>query len=315
MDMKCGYCGSQTITYDSASEMYYCKDCGRLMGEDEVEKVNDATEQQDEVGSVEEDEYEVIDGENLSGASLLILNIFMLVPIINILIAIFLNNSDIRREYKKCFSYRAVTFVLILVSALVYFYFFASSYKSNNTLSIHNALTTLSAAITTVHQADVDVNKFTQLDFKQIIESRYEPDTDNSGSEESFILTWDLVDGVTLTGQMFYNILDAAGSDYIILVQTKQLANRYSSTTYRNLGFLADGSSKNESTSNYFYEGSISKPIDLYFDDYGENVFISTGDLYNSKYIYYVNPKNNFKLNIIHDSGGETVGFVITEVN
>lgn len=294
-NVKCSICGSTDLTYDKLSDMYACSGCSRLLEPSEV---------------VECGEYEYVEsGEELNGFSLFILDILMMIPLINFVIVMWINGSDVKYQYKKTFCYRAIVDVIIGVTVLVCAMLFLANSKDQLRSAAHCIVDNLTIALCETEIKDVDFESLVSKDVMSNIESNISV----SDGESQFILSWLHMDGVVMSGKQAMALLDEVGEDIAILVQTNGIRDKYTDKTYRNVGYLVDGFEKVGTTDNYFYEGKLSEAI-LYVDDYGEYVYESADDIYNRRYIYYINPKNNYEFYPLLTEEGILIGVAIKEV-
>lgn len=294
-NVKCSICGSTDLTYDKLSDMYACSGCSRLLEPSEV------------VECVEDECIE--SGEELNGFSLFILDILMMIPLINVVIVMWINGSDVKYQYKKTFCYRAIVDVLIGVTVLVCVMHLLVDSKDRLRSAAHDIVDNLTIALCETKIKEVDFESLVSKDVMSTIESNV-PITEG---ESSFMLSWLHMDGVIMSGKQVTTLLNEVGEDIAILVQTDGIRDKYTDKTYRNVGYLVDGFEKLGTTDNYFYEGKLSEAT-LYVDDYGEYVYESTDDIYNRRYIYYINPKNNYEFYPLLTEEGILIGVALKEV-
>ena len=298
--VKCSYCKSEDLKYDSSTNMYYCHTCSRLLDKDEV--VECALEE-----STGDDE-----GEDLSMLSLFFLNIALWVPIVNILTVFAINNSGVRPEYKKDFSSRLVTGLFAIIAAVLVFALYVYDGKTDYKKSIKSFMDKVVVEVSTLNKGDTSMPDFTSIDIVQHI-------VDNSPIEEEEddeLLTadWKLLDGMMASGSKAQSLLKSVDEQVAILVQTEEIRNRYTKNTYRNVGYLINGSGLMGTTENYSYEGSLSDYVSLWTNDYGDIVYMKTDDIYNKKYVYYLNPSYDYKIHILLFEDDTLAGFAFEEV-
>lgn len=306
--MKCLQCGSKELDYDELSNMYFCPKCNRLYSESEVE-LDDELLVDDTSSTSKAKEWEA---EELNGFSLIVLNILQSIPIIGILIPIVVTNANVKESDKRHFGYRflaqlfSVSLCVVLLTIVMYTYkidygetlqqgmnniieFFMPRFKSNVTISIPS------------------------MDSITIDETL--PDEDST--EDIPVLSqdnWDLVDSVVMNGKQVMNIINKTeGCQVAYLIQTTGISERHGEDTYINVGYVLDGFDKDTSKSTVYYI-EAKAVYELYTDDYGEYVYEEIDTIKNSKYIFYVNPKDNYVMNVLYDSNNLVIGFMFTEV-
>lgn len=301
---KCKYCKSDSIKEDRASGMWYCRNCSRFLDGDEVEFDNEQQAQEEE----EEPAYEE---EELTGLSLLVLNVLMWVPIFNILVVCALNKSDVKSQYRKSFSYKFITDMVLFLIAFIFLIYMVYNYKFNISNSIHAIVSNAADFLDSAVSYDIDVPDFESKNIMQIIESMRVEEEENT---DWFVLDWRHFDGVVINGQSLLDLLEETGLDFVILMQTDEIRNRYTKTSYRNMGYIIDGSEVTGSTGNYFYDGKLPDVVSLYTDDYGELLYTKVDDLYSRRYVYYLNPKYDYRVRVLFDENSVMVGFAFEEI-
>lgn len=301
---KCKYCKSDSIKEDRASGMWYCHNCSRFLDGDEVEFDNEQQAQEEE----EEPAYEE---EELTGLSLLVLNVLMWVPIFNILVVCALNKSDVKSQYRKSFSYKFITDMVLFLIAFIFLICMVYNYKFNISNSIHAIVSNAADFLDSAVSYDIDVPDFESKNIMQIIESMRVEEEENT---DWFVLDWRHFDGVVINGQSLLDLLEETGLDFVILMQTDEIRNRYTKTSYRNMGYIIDGSEVTGSTGNYFYDGKLPDVVSLYTDDYGELLYTKVDDLYSRRYVYYLNPKYDYRVRVLFDENSVMVGFAFEEI-
>ncbi len=315
--IRCKYCNSTNPSFDELTKMYYCDSCNRLLGEDEIIDETERSEQEvkDNIEEYEDSHnIKVLEEEPLNGFSLLILNIVMLIPILNIFVLFAIINSNVEYQYRKVFSYRFIAGIIILLLCIVAICSVSANRRYELVGNVHTILDKAVTFLADRQQPDIKVPNLESHDLFEIIESISPADSDNSVDVEStFTLSWDTIDGTQWTGSMLKDLFEQTGENYIFLIQTANIRDRYSNKSYRNVGLRCTGAVKDGDNENYFYEDSLTKPFEIYYDDYGEVVDFTTKDLYNKKYIYYLNPTNSYTLHILHDDNGSLIGFAMQE--
>lgn len=311
----CSYCGSKDVTYQEYYHTYTCHGCNRILGEDELkghkEKVEVVEEEEQEVQ--DELEYEPYQEEDLNGFSLVVLNIVTAIPFIGIVVSVALCNSSVRDEYKRAFCYKAVVQLLLILGIIVAF---AHNVKDGRELvknGVHTLITKTVELSSMSSESKMVAPDLRSRNMQEIIESRIEPAPDISEEEREFVPTWDFIDGSIMSGKKIKEFLEYAGEEWILLIQTKGIRDRYDENAYRNIGYITDASEKSGQSDNYFYYRVLDKPVARYTTDYGEYIHEDYSDLGNKKYIYYIDSKKNFKLTFLYTEEGAIAGFAVTE--
>lgn len=302
---KCKYCKSDSIKEDHTSGMWYCPNCSRFLEEDEIEFDNEQQAQE------EEEEEPAYEEEELTELSLLVLNVLMWLPVFNILVVYALNKSDVKSQYRKSFSYKFITDMVLFFIAFIFLIYVVYNYKFNISNSIHTIVSNAADFLDSAVSYDIDIPDFDSKNIMQIIESMR---VEEEETADSFVLDWRHFDGVVMDGQSLLDLLEEMGSDFVILMQTDEIRNRYTKTSYRNMGYIIDGSEVNGSTGNYFYDGKLPEVVSLYKDDYGELLYIKVDDLYSRRCVYYLNPKYDYRVRVLFDEDGVMVGFAFEEI-
>ena len=308
MNIKCKYCGSEDVSFGENTGMYYCRVCNRLLGADEVLTEN---EDGDDV-PIADTESE--DNGDFGTAALIVLNAFMLIPVLNAVVMTLVNSSDAKYEYKKCFFNRFVVDLFVMAAVILLVIVEAFGFKNEHKDTIHDNVKSVVEDAMDFSNPEVSVSEFVTKNMFDILQSRYVPTTDDEEEEQQFKLTWDMLDGTVMSGEHISDLLSKSGEDMILLIQTPYIVERYSETTYRNMGYMVAGAEILGTTGNYFYVGSLDRSLSVFIDDYNEPTFMSTDDLYNKKYVYYLNPKLSYRFDVLTSEDGDMVGLAFTEV-
>lgn len=303
---KCNYCESVKVRFDGTSGMWFCPDCSRFLEENEV---SEFFEDEEDLG------YEYDDQEELTGVSLIVLNLLMYVPVLNMFMIGVLGKSDVKSQYRKVFTYRFIVDLCLVFVVFLLIIRAVGDYKVELSNGVHKVVESAANHVSSMTIGEVNIPEFISMDLMQIIESQRESDTDINDERGCLPPTWDYLNGATITGRKLLDMLGDTGEEFIILIQTGEIRSRYSKTTYRNVGYMVKGASATGSTGNYFFDGDISAPIQLYTDDYGEKVYMKTDDLYSQRYIYYINPKYNYVLHVLFDEDHNMLGLAFEEVS
>lgn len=305
--MKCLQCGSNELDYDELSNMYFCPKCNHLYSASEID-----SEDEESVDDIEESTVKEWESEELNGFSLIVLNILQSIPIIGILIPIIVSNANVKESDKRHFGYRflaqlfSVLVCMVLLAVLIY------NYKIDYTKSLQVGMNKIVELFMPKFKGNV-VTSVPAMDSVKIDEMLPE---DEFATEVPVLSqdNWNLVDGVTMTGKQVMNLInETEGCQVAYLIQTDDIADRHGKDTYNNVGYVLDGFDKDTGISTVYY---IEKRADykLYTDDYGEYVYAEIDAIKNSKYIFYVNPKENYVMNVLYDLNNLVIGFMFTEV-
>ena len=309
--VRCSYCKSDDVKYDSTTDMYYCRACSRLLGEDEVikEKVVEAkpAPKPTQVSRQPED---------LNTLSLLFLNVALWIPVLNVLTVFAINNSEVKEEYKREFSSKLVTDLFILAALVLVCTLYIYNGKIQIKDRFHYISDKLITSIVALNEGELSIPEFDSIDVIQLIEDSYvEEEVEEEEVVTVYSSEWSYLDGMTASGSKAVELLTAVDEQVIILVQTEQIRSKYQKTTYRNVGYLMEGSELIGTTGNYFYEGSLKSPVSLMVDDYGELTYIKTSDIYNKKYVYYLNPSYTYIVHVLQFEDNALAGFAFEEVS
>lgn len=298
----CKLCGTETI-YDEYAGTHYCEKCCEILDDSQV------YEESDEVMN-ETVEY---NGEHLSVPSLVFLNILMWIPILNIFVAFWINNSDAKSEYKKQFGTKILIDIIVMLCLLVLLVPWIYNRKKLVYENAHKVVMWCEDIFMSQGE-DMDLPTFDSADYLELLaqQSKDLPTyTDAIAPNENHRI----FNGCILTGKSATNMIAGMDTTAIVLVQTKEIARRYSKDTYRNVGRLISGAEYNVRAENYMYEGELPVIADYYTNDYGEEISVPLDDLFNSKYIYYLNPDKYYECTILCNDLEEVTGFVLKEVS
>lgn len=308
--MQCVNCDSGDMTFDPIGGMYYCPNCNSLFSGSEIKKIQKKKSSskviEEHTEDVEEENYQQ-EEEDLNGFSLIVVTILQYVPIFNFLITMLVCNSNVKREYRKSVLYQL--FVSLLIESCLILGFVC--YTLNERQMI---LTDAKTVLQTVY------NKFIKQDGEVEIPAIPTGSNplgniviDTGDTVEDFSLTVSLLDGVIVSGEyVTKNVSTMDLSQYAVCISTAQMFDRYPSQ-YRNYGVLLSTSKASSNTSAWMV-GEPTEPQEFYTDDYGELKSVSIDDIYNKKYIYYVNPKAQFKMSVLYSIEGDVIGFAFKEM-
>ena len=305
--MKCLNCGSKELDYDELSNMYFCPKCNRLYSASEVESDAELLIDDDDTSNVEE--WEV---EGLNGFSLIVLNILQSIPIIGILIPIVVTNANVKESDKRHFGYRFLAQLFSVLICVVLLTIVMYNYKIDYGETLQQGMSNIIEFFMPRFKSNV-VTSIPSMNSVTIDETLPKEDS----TEDVPVLSqdnWDLVDGVVMSGKQVMNIINKTeGYQVAYLVQTVGISERHGEDTYINVGYVLDGFDNDAGKSTVYYV-EARKNYELYTDDYGEYVYEEIDTIKNSKYIFYVNPKDNYVMNVLYDSNNLVIGFMFTEV-
>lgn len=306
--MKCLQCGSKELDYDELSNMYFCPKCNRLYSASEVKADDELyVDDTDESNTIEEWE-----AEELSGFSLIVLNIVQSIPIIGILIPIVVSNANVKESDKRHFGYRFLAQLFSMLICVVLLTIVMYNYKIDYGKALQQGMNNVIEFFMPRFKSNV-ITSVPSMDSVTLDETLPDENvTDNVPvlSQDN----WNLVDGVIMNGKQVMNIInETEGCLVAYLIQTIDISKRHGEDTYINVGYVLDGFDRDTSKSTVYY---IEARVDyeLYTDDYGEYVYEEIDAIKNSKYIFYVNPKDNYVMNVLYDSNNLVIGFMFTEV-
>lgn len=306
--MKCLQCGSKELDYDELSNMYFCPKCNRLYSASEVESDDEMyVDDTDESNTIKEWET-----EELSGFSLIVLNIVQSIPIIGVLIPVVVSNANVKESDKRHFGYRFLAQLFSMLICVVLLTIVMYNYKIDYGKALQQGMNNVIEFFMPGFKSNV-ITSVPTMDSVTLDETLPDENvTDNVPvlSQDN----WNLVDGVIMNGKQVMNIInETEGCLVAYLIQTTDISKRHGEDTYINVGYVLDGFDRDTSKSTVYY---IEARVDyeLYTDDYGEYVYEEVDAIKNSKYIFYVNPKDNYVMNVLYDSNNLVIGFMFTEV-
>lgn len=293
--VTCVNCGSEDVVLDELTGMYYCNSCSKMWDADET---------------TTSDSYEE---EDLNGFSLFVLHILMTIPIIDMIMTGVISNSSIKEQYKKTLLYRGITNMFLYTAIIVGVVIFLK--ESEVVIEAQ-----ISDTVDSIVQWMLPDSKNTMYNipavqsYEELLLSKAPKDNDVDDSKLPQNI-WQYMDGVSMSGKdVIALIADLSDYDMSLLIQTKNLAGKYSSDSYRCVGMIPSAAYYNESSKNWFYDGTTTIDFEFMTDDYGEYITDSYKDIYQSKYIYYLNPKSDFTIRLLHSSDGDVIGIALLEV-
>lgn len=292
MSKRCAYCKGGGLRYDSSTKMYYCPKCSRLLDDHEIVS------------------YKKSRKTKMHPVVLIMFNIGMFVPLLNILIVYIINNSDTYDLYKDAYSYRLITdMMLLLIFAGLLLY---SGHEYNKEYPYQKYLAKV--VLAEMHKfSDKELNTFEPIVINPLDTIAKEPVIEEVHEVSYTTPTFDVacVDGTTVSGKTLIQILET-NDQSTILVQTKKLVSKTDENTYRNYGYILDDAVMHNTKDNWYYDGDLKESV-LMTDDYGEYVYAPMSEYTETRYVYYVDPKAVFELTLI-ENNGTVVGFAFKEV-
>lgn len=327
---KCPNCGRESDNYDQLTGMFLCGKCGglfemelkkkrrKMFGKEEEDSDNDGIVEEDLiVKDLDNDEKynEIEEEEDLSIFSCIIIIITMFIPIINMITCYIIGNSFVKNEYKKfVVSGMIVSLGLCSVAILMFGYkwrIFGDQQLQNRISSYADSIATGWAAgrLDKLEFVRADISEKNPLDdIAPIV-----PIVDN----ESVVEWIDIEDirylpGSIQTGEVIKAVLKSYDElEVAILIQTKDMLERYEDGRFRNVGALLKGSEKNNN-GNYFIKDLVYN--EFLIDDYDDKVLVSKDDLYNSRFIFCIKDNKQYSFDIIRAVDDTILGFKIQEV-
>lgn len=326
---KCPNCGRESDNYDQLTGMFLCGKCGGLF-EMELKKKRrkmfGKEEDSDNDGIVEEDlivkdlddndeKYNEIEAEDLSIFSCIIIIITMFIPIINMITCYIVGNSFVKNEYKKFVMSGMIVSLGLCLAAILMF-----GYKGRilGDQQLQNRINSYADSIATGWAA----GRLDKLEFVRAGISEKNPLDDIAPivpivDNESVVEWIDIDDiqylpGSIQTGEVIKAVLESYDElEIAILIQTKDMLERYEDDRFRNVGALLKGSEKN-SNGNYFIKDLVYN--EFLIDDYDDKVLVSKDDLYNSRFIFCIKDNKQYSFDIIRAVDDTILGFKIQEV-
>lgn len=289
--MKCIKCGSDDVTFDMVSELFYCSKCNSLFSEDELNK---APKKQKKAPN----DSEKVKDKSLGTFSHIVLNLLQSLPLLNIIVPVLISQSDVNDEDKKFYASRLISSLIIVIILVVILYFDIISVRYERLDSLKSLKDKALQYVLTHNDEDLSIDEFKVpvADIK-VIEQEKEDEfsyydimrTFNNGS----------INGEYLLDML--NDLDKVGN-VSILYQTKAVARRHKKTTYRNYGPVL-------SNAEYKPSGPVYINTDLtdlleqeiITDDYGNQIIIPLSDVDAERTIYTINKKSTYSINCIYD--------------
>ena len=300
--MVCPKCKSEDAVFDNLTGMWFCSQCNYMWESEEEDTPQD--EEEGQGNSYQE--------ESLNGFSLFVLQLLMAIPVLDLFITGTITNSRIEEQYKKTFMYRFIVNMFVYLSIIVVTVMFLKDIE----IKVERNIAKVVGNNVNLMLTDADDPVFPQL----VTKSYWELVNQRLPENEVIIETelpqeyWRYLDDTTMSGKSAISLIeDVYQYDSIILIQTVDIAKRYNDSTYRCLGIIPVTADINDSSNNWFYGGKVTADFEFRISDYGDYVTDKIDDIYSSKYIYYVNPKSSFVVNVLHAEDGTVVGIALKE--
>lgn len=189
--MDCIFCGSNKISYDKVTDMYYCSGCHNLFTlKDKLIKDKDCKEE-------------------LNGFSLIILNIIQSIPIVGIIVPIIISKANVGISYKRQFIYRFVSQVLICCIIVVLY----SAHFDYKNYSYKFLISAKMRSISVNFDNPNIVNPIVGLTKNSSYKFTAEP--------------WECLDGTLMSGDTVRKIVELTyGNDLTYLVHNRNMYNK-----------------------------------------------------------------------------------------
>lgn len=299
--MNCPMC-NEPCEYDEITDTYYCGDCNYLFGEDDI--IED-----------EEVEVEVVkDKTRINFISNIILSVFCTLPFVDMLIPVAMSKADVDEKYIHAYAARLLARMLIVAGLLILYITTVMEDRVKLQTTVHNKLSELHETVVTLNYNNEPLEKIdltsktldevlAEVEVEEVVDVQYY-------YEDDFLFLNDAV----ITGAKAKDIIASCEEKRVaILVNTKAITKKYNNTTYANFGYIVDDAVLAESKVAYMYNDKLSNITSLVTDDLGEYVYESTESLDVSRYIYYINKSNSYKINVVSNEG-IVIAIVLTEV-
>lgn len=298
--MKCVICGKEGVSYDGISEMFYCEECGSLYSAEEKEKREHKHKKQKEVNK------EQVKEKDLSLFSHVVLNTTQSIPILNILIPIVVGCSEMPNEDRKYYLSRFISQLFIIMCLICVYAVFISDSRDYRLEQFHKLTSVINSKFVSINDDRLSIEDrgipISALKNIEIVSP--EP-------ESKYLESIEMFDDATVKGSTLLELIyDIYSDDLAILIQTKQIANRYGKTTYRNYGLIIDGTIYKVDSPCYIKtEFDEVTPMT---DDYGKTLSVELSDLENTKSIFKISEDNKYNIKCLYENDS-LIGIVITE--
>ena len=304
--MKCINCQSD-CQEDTLSGSYYCEACNTLFGKEDIIEYKTRMKFEESTS----------DG-NISIAGNIILSIIATIPILDILVTNFISKAEVSDGYKQTYIARLVSKCFIIAGLIFMYAICVFQSRQDRIMQAHDSICNL-------HQYVINLDKNTEpvrdinlttKSLGEILSEIVVEDEEVTTEQLKVYATGELpyLDGAVVTGTTVREILaDNENALLGILINTAQITRKYDENTYANFGYIVDGSELSESKTHYMYTGKLSSIAGFYTTDLNEFVYKNSEYVDKSKYIYYVNPRSEYKVTIVN--GDESIiAIVFTEV-
>ena len=288
--MKCIHCNKEGVSYDGVSEMFFCKECGSLYDTEEHEQYIRNK------GKIKIKEDKPSEVKGLSVFSHIILNTIQSIPLIGLIIPLMIGCSEMPGNDKKFYAGRFISQFLILSGAMLVYTVFIMDSRELRLAQLHDIVSTANNYFISASDREFDID---ERDIPVSVLNRIEPVT--LEPDIKYLDDISMFDGATVKGSTVLTLVnDIALDDRVsILVQTKQIASRYSKTTYRNYGLALDGVAYKADGPCYIKTDlEVLEPLT---DDYGRLVHIEVIDLDKDKSIFKISEESNYSIQCFYE--------------
>lgn len=287
--MDCPKCG-RVVTHDKMSNTFYCEPCSYIFGYD------DFLPQKSDKKKVKTNRSKGTEHVGIIGD--IMLQMFALIPILGLGIAYIIGQADVSEERKQIYGARAIARIFAATMLIVVYACFIMNKQSVMLDKVHSGINTVSS-ILVERPKNIEVPKLESKDMKDFLSDVELPEQEEIVTELP-VDKLRYINGSVVKGTTVSDIIDMCNNRYVgVLLNTNSITKKYNNKTYVNVMYLVNDSEQASSTSAYLYEGSMNNITELITDDYGEYVKIDRDVIDVSKYIYYLNPKSYYAVDII----------------
>lgn len=265
--MKCIYCGSEEMSYDNTTGMWYCKSCQRTYDEDEVRRET-----------------------NFSIPTLFMLAFLCLIPIVNLFVLFNVVNSIIDDKYRNTLISVVLVQYFSLILVIMYLAVWQHSQAKQKAIEVFNKVQSYVSGLT-IKDVDERYKVSYRTDYSEFLPKNYKADESEIDTLKKDLY---LFSGSKMTGSKVLELTKAYdGTSTVFLIQTLNIKNRYGKDIYRNYNLRLSGAEdSSEELIKYF---DIKDEMSVYITDYNEFEYLPIEDITKKKYIFYVNPKSEYE--------------------
>lgn len=265
--MKCIYCGSEEMSYDNTTGMWYCESCQRTYDEDEIERET-----------------------NLSVPTLFMLAFLCLIPIVNLFVLFNVVNSIIDDKYRNTLISVVLVQYFSLILVVMYLAVWQHSQAKQKAIEVFDKVQSYVSGLT-MKDVDERYKVSYRTDYSEFLPKNYKADESEIDTLKKDLY---LFSGTKMTGSKVLELTKAYdGTSTVFLIQTLNIKNRYGKDIYRNYNLRLSGTEdSSEELIKYF---DIKDEMSVYITDYNEFEYLPTEDITKKKYIFYVNPKSEYE--------------------